>query len=105
MKQVQDNGSGTGLYKFVFFVCRNYKEPLLRNVCVCARGFRGVNLQNPATFSVDVYSDGQQGRVSWKPFGQDNHLKVGDACVFELMKKGCEVPTFKVHIFRAEDAN
>ncbi|XP_024177872.1 uncharacterized protein LOC112183768 [Rosa chinensis] len=80
--------------------------------CICARGVRIVNLQNsagriwPATFTVEVWSEGKQrqGRVSWKSFVHDNHLKVGDACVFEL-KKGCEVPTFKVHIFRAEDVD
>ncbi|KAM5576352.1 B3 domain-containing transcription factor VRN1-like [Rosa sericea] len=80
--------------------------------CVCARGVRIVNLQNsagrtwPAMFTVEVWNEGKrrQGRVSWKSFVHDNHLKVGDACVFEL-KKGCEVPTFKVHIFRAEDAD
>lgn len=75
-----------------------------------------MNLQNsdgriwPTTCAVEVCNNpgdrrGQvQGRVSWKSFVQDNHLKVGDACVFEL-KKGSKVRTFKVHIFRAEDAD
>lgn len=75
-----------------------------------------MNLQNsdgrtwPTTCAVEVWNNRGdrrrqlQGRVSWKSFVQDNHLKVGDACVFEL-KKGSKVPTFKVHIFRAEDAD
>lgn len=75
-----------------------------------------MNLQNsdgrtwPTTCAVEVCNNRWdrrrqvQGRVLWKSFVQDNLLKVGDACVFEL-KKGSKVPTFKVHIFRAEDAD
>ncbi|CAN1176350.1 B3 domain-containing protein At3g18960 [Linum perenne] len=39
---------------------------------------------------------------SWNPFAQDNSLKVGDVCAFELVKDGTE-PKFNVVIFRATD--
>ena len=38
-------------------------------------------------------------RQGWKKFAQDNNLKVGDVCIFELIN-GVEV-AFKVSIFRA----
>src|SRR4051812_29957762 len=36
----------------------------------------------------------------WKKFSEDNNLKVGDACNFELILKTNMTFTFLVHIFR-----
>ncbi|KAL6513500.1 hypothetical protein OROGR_020986 [Orobanche gracilis] len=38
----------------------------------------------------------------WKNFVIDNHLKYGDACVFELTDPSRTKPVFKVHILRAD---
>ncbi|KAL3624572.1 hypothetical protein CASFOL_031240 [Castilleja foliolosa] len=38
----------------------------------------------------------------WKNFVIDNELKIGDACVFELIDPSPENLTFKVHILRDE---
>lgn len=39
----------------------------------------------------------------WKTFVTENHLKVGDACVFELMDKSRTKLRFKVHILRLDN--
>lgn len=36
----------------------------------------------------------------WRTFVAENHLKFGDACVFELMETSRTSLTFKVHILR-----
>ncbi|XP_024637418.1 B3 domain-containing protein Os04g0386900 [Medicago truncatula] len=41
--------------------------------------------------------------VSWEKFAEDNYLKLGDACVFELMKNSEEEIVFKVQILRGEE--
>ncbi|KAK7317933.1 hypothetical protein RJT34_02570 [Clitoria ternatea] len=38
----------------------------------------------------------------WKKFARDNSLKVGDACVFELMENSDEKVTFEVQILRGD---
>jgi hypothetical protein len=39
--------------------------------------------------------------VGWKTFAEDNNLKVGDICKFELISS--TILTFIVHIFRETD--
>lgn len=41
---------------------------------------------------------GKRTRIchGWKSFCQDNNLKVGDACIFEMLKR--DPVTFKVHV-------
>lgn len=39
----------------------------------------------------------------WEKFVSRNHLKLGDACVFEVMENAGTELRFKVHIFRADD--
>ncbi|KAI8545640.1 hypothetical protein RHMOL_Rhmol07G0055500 [Rhododendron molle] len=45
-----------------------------------------------------------QGKLNsgWKTFVHDNNLKVGDACVFELMESGSDVIRFRVQILRGD---
>ncbi|XP_058225114.1 B3 domain-containing protein Os04g0386900-like isoform X2 [Rhododendron vialii] len=45
-----------------------------------------------------------QGKLNsgWKTFARDNNLKVGDACVFELMESGSDVIRFRVQILRGD---
>ncbi|PIN25148.1 hypothetical protein CDL12_02090 [Handroanthus impetiginosus] len=38
----------------------------------------------------------------WKNFVNDNNLKIGDACVFELMENSSSNIRFKVHILRGD---
>ncbi|KAG5538926.1 hypothetical protein RHGRI_019468 [Rhododendron griersonianum] len=38
----------------------------------------------------------------WKTFAHDNDLKVGDACVFELMESSSDVFRFRVQILRGD---
>ncbi|XP_047312794.1 B3 domain-containing transcription factor VRN1-like [Impatiens glandulifera] len=40
--------------------------------------------------------------IRWSPFAQDNNLKLGDVCAFELIERGCR-PKLKVTVFREED--
>jgi len=41
--------------------------------------------------------------VGWEKFAEENYLKLGDACVFELMKNSEEEIEFKVQILRGEE--
>ncbi|KAI8545643.1 hypothetical protein RHMOL_Rhmol07G0055700 [Rhododendron molle] len=38
----------------------------------------------------------------WKTFAHDNDIKVGDACVFELMESSSDVFKFRVQILRGD---
>lgn len=41
-------------------------------------------------------------RSSWKQFVDDNNLKVGDGCVFELMESSSTKLVFRVQILRGD---
>ena len=43
-------------------------------------------------------------KIDWANFAEDNKLKVGDACTFELIKDGNEI-SFKVSISRDAGAS
>ncbi|KAF8015537.1 hypothetical protein BT93_H1150 [Corymbia citriodora subsp. variegata] len=53
-------------------------------------------------YKFGIYSGRPQIKINrdWKLFVQDNNLKLGDVCVFEIMKKEDRV-SFRVIIFRA----
>ncbi|CAN6686340.1 unnamed protein product [Malus baccata var. baccata] len=77
---------------------------------ICARGVCDMNLEIssrrswPVKCRVGVYRRKQYARVydGWKAFARENRVKVGDACVFELINKGgTRSATFKVGIYRA----
>ena len=40
--------------------------------------------------------------TGWKIFARENHLKVGDVCIFELINN--INLTFKVHIYRVDES-
>lgn len=56
-----------------------------------------------ARYRFGIYSRKLQVKINsgWKIFAQDNNLKVGDVCVFELTTKVDRV-SFRVVIFRAD---
>ena len=39
---------------------------------------------------------------SWRGFAEDNSLKIGDACVFELKEWNCKKLIFRVQILRGD---
>lgn len=58
----------------------------------------------PVKCRIGVCRRKQYARVydGWKAFVRENRVKVGDACVFELINKGrTRNATFKVGIYRA----
>jgi len=57
----------------------------------------------PAKYSIRKTRNGLQFEITggWKAFAEDNNLKVGDVCKFELISS--TVLTFIVHIFRETD--
>ncbi|XP_024626636.1 B3 domain-containing transcription factor VRN1 [Medicago truncatula] len=57
----------------------------------------------PTRFSIRKSRTGLQFEITggWKAFAEDNKLKVGDVCKFELIS--CTILTFIVHIFRETD--
>ncbi|XP_010056520.2 B3 domain-containing protein Os04g0386900 [Eucalyptus grandis] len=54
------------------------------------------------TWNVMLYTKTKRFDYSWKQFVDDNHLKAGDACVFELMECLSTKVTFKVQILRSD---
>ena len=42
-------------------------------------------------------------RDGWRVFADENNLKAGDVCVFELVKQSGAKTAFKVSIIRASD--
>ncbi|CAN1150295.1 B3 domain-containing transcription factor VRN1 [Linum perenne] len=61
------------------------------------------------TVEYNVIDHGSQvkaffGTKSWFPFAQENNLKIGDVCAFELVKGGTEA-MLNVVIFRATEPN
>ncbi|XP_030553101.1 B3 domain-containing protein Os04g0386900-like [Rhodamnia argentea] len=54
------------------------------------------------TWDVMLYGKGKRFDSSWRHFVDDNHLKAGDACVFELMECLSTKVTFKVQILRGD---
>ena len=66
------------------------------------KGIAVLNVSDEKTWTVKyyVYTASTTARITcgWRVFSQDNQLKVGDVCAFELIK-GTKT-TFKVSIFR-----
>ncbi|KAL8028459.1 hypothetical protein ABFX02_14G161700 [Erythranthe guttata] len=56
------------------------------------------------TWNMSYCGDAARPRFDykWKAFVADNHLKVGDGCVFELMESDSRNAVFKVMIVRGE---
>ncbi|KAK6120760.1 hypothetical protein DH2020_045501 [Rehmannia glutinosa] len=55
-------------------------------------------------WTVSYHGDSRRPRFGskWKEFVIDNHLKSGDACVFELIEPVRIYPVLKVHILRGD---
>lgn len=54
------------------------------------------------TWDVMLNTKAKRFDFSWRHFVDDNHLKTGDACVFELMECQSTKVIFKVQILRGD---
>lgn len=63
---------------------------------------RAVLAYKDKTWDVMLFTKGKRFDYSWRQFVDDNHLKTGDACVFELIECLSSKVTFKVQILRGD---